>query len=145
MRSAPLRTTQTANSARTLLDPRGKFDGLQQRVSTDEADDLNCTLSARLHEVNLLVFNLACAFQFRSLLASGQNPDLPALMKSCGLSRQSPSEIAKLAFLAPQVQQALIDPHNEPSLTLRELANLAGHTSWAKQEHRLQALEKARV
>lgn len=101
---------------------------------------LDGSLPVRTRPNAELLRELACANQFRFLLAKGQDPDLSNLMKACGLSQRSPSEIAKLAFLAPQIQQTLLDERVDPNLPLRELLRLAECASWAKQEQRFSAL-----
>jgi hypothetical protein len=85
---------------------------------------------------------LACAHRFRSLLARGQEPDLLALMKACGFTGQSSSDVLRLAFLAPQVLLALIDPQRGNRIRLRDIARLAECANWPMQQRDFEALER---
>jgi hypothetical protein len=85
---------------------------------------------------------LACAHRFRSLLARGQKSDLLVLMKACGLSRQSSSDVLRLAFLAPQVVLALVDPQRGNRIRLHDIARLAERPNWPRQQRDFEALER---
>jgi hypothetical protein len=85
---------------------------------------------------------LACAHRFRSLLARGQKPDLPALVKACGLTGQSSSDVLRLAFLAPKVVLALIDPKRGNGIRLHDIARLAECANWPTQQRHFETLER---
>jgi hypothetical protein len=104
---------------------------------------LDGTIPAKLQLDVELLRALACAHRFRSLLARGQKPVLPALMKACGLTGRSSSDVLRLAFLAPQVLLALIDPQRGNRIRLHDIARLAECANWPAQQRDFEALERA--
>ena len=102
---------------------------------------LDGTIPAKPHLDVELLPALACAHRFRSLLVRGQKPNLPALMKACGLTGQSSSNVLPLAFLAPQVLLALIDPQRGNNVRLHDIARLAECANWPTQQRDFEALE----
>ena len=77
------------------------------------------------------------AHRWRIAIEEGEIARIDDLAKREGLHRRRVRELLRLAFLAPDVQRAIVDGQQPKDLTLERLTEIGPPASWQEQRRRL--------
>jgi len=80
---------------------------------------------------------LARAHRWRVAIERGEIVNVDDLAKREGLHRRRVRELLRLAFLAPDIQKAIVDGQQPKGLTLERLTEIGPPASWQEQRRRL--------
>jgi len=131
------------NGATTVLTPQGvritiagplKLRGGIKRLEGWSKEDWSSSVP-RLD--NNLIKALARAHRWRVAIEQGEIANIDDLAKREGLHRRRVRELLRLAFLAPDVQRAIVDGQQPRGLTLERLTEIGPPISWQEQRRRL--------
>lgn len=80
-----------------------------------------------------LIRALVLAHRWRRDLEEGRLKSMEAVSASSGLDRNSARYMLRLAFLAPELQIAILDGHQPPTLTVRQILQQLIPADWESQ------------
>ena len=80
-----------------------------------------------------LTMALVRAHRWREDMERGKASSIDELAKDAGLDRRRVRELLRLAFLAPDIQKAILEGRQPATLSLERLAQMGPPASWAAQ------------
>lgn len=80
-----------------------------------------------------LTMALVRAHRWREDIERGKVASIDELAKDAGLDRRRVRELLRLAFLAPDIQRAILEGRQPATLSLERLAQIGPPSSWASQ------------